>query len=288
MTLHPTVAHKLTFLLALGGVVALAGCPDDSEPGEETDTDTDTDSDTDADTDADTDTDTDTDTDIGPVTSVTGTVYDGSGGVLADAQIRFCRGAICLTPEPDATGAFTIPEVEAAPHSFEVLVPTDPTRATGLAVVNLEEGVPKDIVMYVPQLDTPSPLTANTEWHDVGAGLRVELAEDDLETPPFFDPATEVAGVRVDEQYWPTLDGLTNVHAVWFLEPFDYPAANGGIPVEIDNDFGLDAGGTYEVYVGDYTTSEWLLAGTVTENAGVLTGAADLPLMSTVVLADPQ
>jgi hypothetical protein len=286
MSKTPTFARNLLVLAALAGVAALAGCPSDDPDTDPQEGDTDTD--TDADTDADTDTDTDTDTDPGPVTSVTGTIYDGTGSVLSGAAIRFCRGELCLTPTPDASGVFTIPEVQAFPHSFEVLVPGSTTRATGLTVVELEEGVPKTLAMYVPNLDAPSPLNATAEWHDVGTGLRVQLAEDDLETPPFFDPATEVAGVRLDSQYWPTIDGLTNVHAVWFLEPFDYPAANAGIPVEIDNDLGLTAGGTYEVYVGDYTTSEWILAGTVTENAGVLTGDALLPLMSTVVLTDPQ
>ena len=270
-----SIARKLPILLAFSGVVALAGCPEDEPDPVEADTDTDTDS--------------DTDTDLpGPTTTVSGTVYDAAGAPLAGAQIRFCRGELCLTPAVDASGTFDIPEVQAFPHSFEVLVPGDAARATGFAAVTLEEDVPKQLTMYVPNLDAPSALGATAEWHAVGAGLRVQLDTSSLETPAFFPDATEVAGVLVDPSIWPPLDGLTNAHAVWFTSPFDYPAAGTGIPVEIDNTFGLTAGGTYEVYVGDYTTSEWLFAGTLTESGGVLTGDAQLPLMSTVVLTDPQ
>ncbi|MEZ4317282.1 MAG: carboxypeptidase-like regulatory domain-containing protein [Myxococcota bacterium] len=264
----------------------LGGCPTTDETPEESDTDTDTDTDTDADADTDTDADSDADTDL-PLTNVSGTIYDGSGAALQGAQIRFCRGELCLNASSGADGTFAIPDVQAFPHSFEVLVPTDATRATGFAAVTLEEGVPKALSMHLPTLDTPSPLAATAAWHTVGTGLRVQLATGDLTTPPFLPDATAVAGARVDSTQWPTLDGLTNVHAMWFTSPFDYHAP-GGIPVEIDNDMGLTAGGTFEVYVGDYESSSWILAGTVTENAGVLSGSAMLPLMSTVVLADPQ
>ncbi|MCA9298260.1 MAG: hypothetical protein KDA28_04295, partial [Phycisphaerales bacterium] len=92
-------------------------------------------------------------------------------------------------------------------------------------------------------------------------------------------------GVRVDSTQWPTVDGLENIHAMWFTSPFDYHGV-AGIPFEITNDMGLTAGGTYEVYVGDYESSSWILAGSVTESGGVLTGT--MPLMSTVVITDPQ
>lgn len=246
----------------------------------------DTDSDpVDTDTDVPTDTDIDDTGVVGPRTEVSGVVLDLDGDPVVDAQIRFCRGALCLNGTTDAAGAFGFESVQAFPHSFEVIGP-NATYATGFAAVTLQEDVPKALTMYLPTLGTPSPLQATATWHDVAPGLRVELAASDLETPPFLDDATEIAGARVPVDRFPTYDGISDVKAMWYLEPFDYPVP-AGAPLEITNDFGAIDGETYRVWVGSYEASEWLDAGTLTVTAGVLTGAAELPLISTIALSGP-
>ena len=52
---------------------------------------------------------------------------------------------------------------------------------------------------------------------------------------------------------------------------------------------GLPSGNSYEVWVGSYEESEWLVAGTVTVNVDgtYLEGNALLPLTSTVALVVP-
>ena len=264
-------------------VLFLVGCPtDDSTPVE---ADADTDADTDADADA--DTDADSDTDPGEFTNVSGVVTDGSGAPLADAQIRFCRLELCLNGNTDSAGSFSFDNVQAFPHSFEVIGPAGAGLATGFTVVTLEADTPKNLDMALLPLGAASPLGGSPTWHEIGDGLQVELATGDLITPPFLPDATEVAGVRVPSTAYPTIDGLENVIALWYVSPFDYEGPAAGIPATIDNDFGLPEGGTYEVYVGDYATSSWLPAGTVTNTGGVLSGAS-LPLMSAVALTEVQ
>jgi hypothetical protein len=261
-------------------VLVLMGCPSGDTDPVEADTDTDTD------TDADTDTDTDTDTDVGPVTQVAGVVTDGAGTSVVGAAIRFCRGAICLTAETNADGVFELVDVQAEPHSFEVVPVEGSGLITGFTVVELVADVPKSIAMGLPVRSAPSPLGPSPAWLAAGVGLRVQAASTDLETPPFLPDATELVGARVPTERWPTMDGLTDVKAVWFLEPFDYPAP-GGLPVEFDNDFGANDGEIYQVMVGSYEASAWVEAGTVTANGALLTGSAELPLVSTVVLVGP-
>ncbi|MCA9566773.1 MAG: carboxypeptidase regulatory-like domain-containing protein [Myxococcales bacterium] len=258
----------------------LLGCPPATTPTEEADTDTDTDAD------SDTDTDTDADTDTTPRTDVMGVVTGADDTPIADAQIRFCRGQLCLNASTDTTGAFHFDQVAAEPTSLEVLGPFGAGYATSFAAVELTEGVPRTFDVTLLLHDTPSTLNATAEWHTVGTGLRIEAAVSDLHPPAFVDPATEVAGVFVPDAQHPPLDGLTDVVAVWFLEPFDHHAPN-GLPMEIDNTFGLAEGDTVQVRVGDYASSTWLDAGTLTVSSGVLTGSARLPLLSTVVITGP-
>lgn len=220
-----------------------------------------------------------------PRTDVTGSVVDSTGAAIEGALIRFCRGALCLDGQTDATGAFGFEDVLAAPTSLEVLTPDGGGYATAFAPIELEEDTPRAVTVTLLMPDAPSALGETAAWHAVGTGLRIEAAAADIEPPLFVDPATEVAGVFVPAAAHPPLDGLENVLGVWFVGPFDHHAPN-GLPVEIDNSFGLGEGDTAHLWVGDYATSEWIDAGTLTNTGDVLSGTT-LPLLSTVVLTAP-
>lgn len=220
-----------------------------------------------------------------PRTDVTVQVTDEAGGAIEGAQIRFCRGDLCLNGSTDAAGAHAFEQVVAEPTSLEVLGPDGSSYAVAFSAVTLEEDVPRTFEVTMLALDTASPLTDTADWHTVGAGLRIQAAASDLEPPPFIDAATEVAGVAVPVASHPPLDGLTDVQGVWFLDPFDHHST-AGLPVEIDH--AATDGDVYRVYVGDYASSTWIDAGTLTATGGVLTGDARLPLLSTVVLSGPE
>ena len=65
-------------------------------------------------------------------------------------------------------------------------------------------------------------------------------------------------------------------------------ATNGGLPVRFRNLWSLSDGATYEVWVGSYKDSAWLNAGSVTVSGEYVSGDAMLPLLSTIVLVDPN
>lgn len=261
MSLRPLVLLPLALLL---------GCPSETPDPTETDTPAPTG---------------DTATPAGARTDVTGTVRGTDGSPIEGALIRFCRGALCLNGETDAAGAFGFEDVEAAATSLEIIAPDGTDYATAFSAVELEEDVPRSFEMTLLQPDVPSTLGAEPTWHTVGTGLRVEASAADIEPPLFVDPTTEIHGVFVPEADHPELDGLTGVLGVWFVGPFDHHAPN-GLPMEIDNTFGLSEGDTVTVRVGDYASSTWLDAGTLTVSGDVLTGTT-LPLLSTVVITQP-
>ncbi len=221
-----------------------------------------------------------------PLTDVTGEVLDVAGSPIAEAQIRFCRGSLCLNGSTDDQGRFGFERVVAAPTSLEVIGPFGSTYATAFSAVLLEEEVPRHFVVTLLERDPPSPLTADPVWHDVGAGLRIEASSAAIEPPAFVDPATEVWGVFVPEEHHPPLDGLEQVLAVWFVGPFDHHAPD-GLPIQIEGTYGLAEGEQVRVRVGDYASSSWLDAGTLTVTGTGLQGDARLPVLSTVVITGP-
>jgi hypothetical protein len=120
---------------------------------------------------------------------------------------------------------------------------------------------------------------------EVAPGIRVTVGQGELEPPSPFDPApTEITGAAVPQALWVPTDGISGtVLGQWFLGPFDTPAS-AGLPIAFDDAWTLGDGATLRVYVGSYEASAWLDAGTVTSAGGVLSGDAELPLLSTVLL----
>lgn len=219
---------------------------------------------------------------------LTGSVLDGSGSPVNKAQIRFCRGDACRNDFSDAGGVFDFEEVHVDWHALEIVPPLNSSgMATAFAPVMFETDESRTIDIYLPELDPPTPLPATPAEIEAGAGLFVTVGIDDLEEPLFFDPATEISGILVDEAQQMPVDLPGTVVAMWYLAPFDYHAA-AGLPVRFANSWALPEGNTYKVMLGSYGDQRWIDAGSVTVSGDWLEGDASLSLLSTVVLLEEE
>lgn len=211
----------------------------------------------------------------------------GPSGPLANANIRFCRGAECRYFTTEADGTYAFSDVLVAWHSLEIVPPPGSGLATAFAALEFQTDQSRTVDISIPALDSPQALGARKEL-ELGSGLLVTVGADDLEPPLFVDPATEAAGVQVPEAQWPPIDRPGEVLALWYTVPFDHTAVPAeGLPVRIENQWDLPKGQTYQIWVASYRDSAWLDAGTLTVGAdGYLTGDAALPLLSTVALVE--
>lgn len=233
---------------------------------------------------------TDTDTDTGEDRSATlnGTVTDPSGAPLDGVQLRLCRNIVeCINNNTDASGTYSYPDVAVDWHSFEVLPPASrPDLSTAFAPVQLatQETRTLDVKLLAPTHEVTLSTTAAE--HEVAAGLHLTVATTDLEPPLFAPDPDEIHGLFVRAADRVPMDEGFAVHAMWYLEPFNYKAS-GGLPVRIveDPSWGL-TGTDYRVRVGSYDDSAWIDAGTLTLAGGQLTGTAALPLIGPVILTD--
>ncbi len=214
-------------------------------------------------------------------------VVDEAENPVVAADVRFCRGPVCLFAESDAEGRFGFDDVVVDWHSLEVIPPEGSSGlATVFAPIDFQTNESRGIDLTMPPLDPATALPTTAAPLQVGAGLQIALAAGDLEPPTFVDEATEVAGVRLtDDQYVPLDDVQGTVVAMWFLDPFDHePTVD--VPMTFTNDYNLAELTELRVIVGDYTTSQWLEAGTLIVKSGALQGDVKLPVTSTVVLLD--
>lgn len=214
-------------------------------------------------------------------------VFDAVDAPVEEAGVRFCRGPLCLFADSDDEGRFGFENFAEEWHSLEVIPPMGTTGlATAFVPLGFQPETLRELTLTLPPLDAATTLTGTAQAAQIGAGLTMEIATGDLEPPTFVDPATEVAGVRLTEdQFVPVDDQDGSVVAQWFLQPFDHKAV-GDIPLTFANDYSLPDGSELKVIVGDYTSSSWLDAGTLTVAAGELVGTVNLPVTSTVVLLD--
>lgn len=232
------------------------------------------------------------DTGTFPTTSTTqnnsarlqGTVR-GPSGPLAEADIRFCRGTQCRYYTTEADGAYTFDDATVAWHSLEIVPPESSGLATAFAPIELLDQQDRTIDLTLVPLETSTPLGAPAEIA-LGSGLLVTLGAADLEPPLFVDPATHAGGTQVPAELWPPIDQPGTVIALWYTEPFDHQAVPaGGLPIRVENQWGLTEGSAYDVWVGSYKDSAWLPAGSlVADPNGILVGDAALPLLGTVAL----
>jgi len=271
--------------VACGGSDDKAG--DTGTTGGDADTDADADSDADSDADADTDADTDTDTDTDvtfDVGTLSGTLTT-EGGSLVDNPLKLCRGVNCLTENTDTSGDYAFSNVVADWHSFEI-VGFD-GRATVLVPVEIGPDEVFSLDVNVPLLDPATPMPSSSTEVEMGEGLLLTIAGSDIEPPLLVDPATEVAGVRVPMEDWIPVLGAGEVLDQWYLSPYHHKAINGGLPIRFENLWKLKDGESYEVWVGSYDDSAWIVAGTVTAQGGYLDGGVTIDEVSTIALVKP-
>ncbi|MBX2800573.1 MAG: carboxypeptidase-like regulatory domain-containing protein [Myxococcales bacterium] len=220
---------------------------------------------------------------------LSGTVTDESGAPMPDVNIRFCNAGGCRVADTDAAGAYTFDEVLVEWHALEMRPPLDSEGlATTYVPVAFATDQTRSVDVVMPRLDAATPLPASTPaWIDAGEGLSLQVAADMLEAPTFEDPATDLAGVRLDETWYPVIDLEGTVVAMWYLSPFEHHAQD-GIPARLDNLYELADGQQLEVYVGSYNERRWIPSGTVTAQGKELVGDVSLDYTSTVLLVAPE
>lgn len=237
----------LLVLMACNGDVA-----DTSDTGKsETDTDTDTDGDTDADADTDADGDADTDTtatgDTGeplpPGPGVGGTLIDGAGNPIADAQILACTHTYCLTADsgPDGWFWFSVdPDTAFAmkTHEDRNVVPRrgaglEPAVVVGSAAVTIGDLCQPDLPTGVAW-GTDDPQTFET------AGLTLTLSRADVSLAILedYDDVATVALTEACRPSYPDL-GAETVEAVYAVHPF---AATSTSPIAVSAPSALPVG----------------------------------------------
>ncbi len=218
---------------------------------------------------------------------LTGTVT-GPDGPMEGVNVRFCRGLLCRNAQTEASGVYVYDQVAVAQYALEIVPPAGSGLTTACLPLTFASGEQRVVDLELLPHDPPSRLGSAREDHATGAGLYLTLSADDLATPDFEDPATEVAGVAVPDSAWGPVDGITGtVLGMWYLEPFNYPAADpGGIPARFTDAWSTTEGTTLEVYVAQYPDGIWVSAGTASPEGGDLVGAS-LPFLSTVLLVQP-
>jgi hypothetical protein len=260
----------------LAMAVLFAGCGDSGDTSG---------ADGDSDTDSDTDTDTDTGDGGGGETETTPQeltlhMVDAGGSPLSGVRVNFCNTTGCRTTTTAADGLAYYDNVLLTPYSLEPLPVDGSGLATPYVPLQFATDEVKEFTLVMPPLGAGTVLGASQEVDIDGLLLTVSLAA--IEAPPFSDPPTEIAGVRVDPTALPPIALPGTVLGVWYLSPFNYTAPS-GLAARFDNTFGLTDGATAHVYVGSYDAFDWVDGGEVTAAGGYLTGAS-IPLLSTVVL----
>ena len=217
------------------------------------------------------------------------TVLDGAGQPLGGAKVRFCRAELCLIATSDVAGEFCIPEAVPGWHAFEV---RGPRCSEGYAIsyvpVTYDPDEQRTFEMVVPNLGDATALPATPTEIEAATGIFVTIGADSLTTPKFEEDATEIAGVRLTEAQFPTVDLPGTPMAMWYLSPFEY-SADPGLPVRFANDLGLEDGTTLELWIGSYKEQNWLDGGTVTVKGDWIEGTdSRIPVTSTVLLQMPE
>lgn len=260
-------------------VLALVGCSGTGTDDGPTDEGSPTDSPSETDT-----TETDTPTVTEDISAGLSGTITGTGGPLADVDLRLCRGLVCRNGLTDGGGAFDFPDVVVDWHSFEIVGPSG--YATAFAPLRFDTDQHRTVdVTLVPATAHEVPATRGAV--QVAPGVHLTVGEGDLEPPTPFDPApSEITGAAVPEAAWMPVDEVPGtVLGVWYLGPFDTPAApSAGLPIAFDNTWALADTTTLRVYVGSYLDSAWVDAGTVTVTGTTISGDAALPHLSTVLL----
>jgi hypothetical protein len=254
-------------LLLIALLPACTGAPADTDP-----------KDTDAiDTEQTTESDSEFESDVPESGStLTGTLTTEGGAALTDdVRVQFCRNTACRQASVEA-GVYTLNGIDGGPGSFEVVPLEEGSELiTVFLPITVEDQGSRTLDVVVPEVDLAEPLPGVAAALNVADGLSVTVSASQLTAPSPFDPApTELAGT-VATSFAPPTEGLTGtVHAVYYLEPFNYEAS-APLTVTIRNDFGL-TDGQAELYAAVYATYSWEKVGDlIDDGAGGLILADD-------------
>ncbi len=217
-----------------------------------------------------------------PTGSVEGVVAGPDGAPRAGVTVTLCHGA-CRFADTGADGAFRFDAVAPDRYALHFTTFGDGGLADVLVAIDVADGEQRVLEAPVPRavlgpaVQVPSPAEV-----EVVPGLFASVDPAAVDMPPFGPDAVEIAGAR--PATWPPGLPAGDVLDVVYLAPFD-AAATPGLPLRVDNRWGLAPGETVAVWASRYLDDAWVDAGTLTvsTDATELTGGA-VPVFSTVVL----
>jgi len=230
--------------------------------------------------------------DDGPADPMTAALYgslvDGSGAALANADIKLCTSLQCKTAEPDANGAFEFVDIEGAMFAFEVKGHAE-NSATIMTFIELDMEEVHTIAepVMVPTFSSTADLGSTTTI-TVDGGLNISATADGYELPFGTDVEEKLKGVKMDPATagLPMDDVSGEVVGLWYLGTWD-TAIDPAWTFTIDELAGVEAGDTLKVMSGDYFGITWIDEGTATVgDGGSVTADAGtgISFLSTLVL----
>jgi len=223
------------------------------------------------------------DTDTTPATAMVQGVVVGPDGLPREGvTVTLCHG-MCRFADTDASGAFRWDEVAAQTYALHFTTFSDGGLADVLLAIDVADDEQLTLAEPVPlaTLGGATPVSTNTEV-EVAAGVFLTVDPGSVDLPP-FGPETLIVAGAVPAAHPPGLpDG--EILEVVYVDPFD-ATAEPGLPLRIENRWGLAPGETVDVWASSYADYAWIDGGTLTvqPDSIELTGGA-LPVLSTFVL----
>jgi hypothetical protein len=220
--------------------------------------------------------------------SVSGTVLDLGGNAVVDARTNVCREA-CQFDYTDTDGSYAIIGLKPWPATYYIAPPDGLGLAHPLVPLTLGDAEQRALHAVVPPLDPGRPIPTTAAEVEVTDGLYLTLGVDTLTPAAFTELGDEVAAVLVPEGARLPVEIEGSVVALWYLDPFEATAER-GIPVRIDNAWGLPPGQALELHFAHEPYDPgWELAGTlvVSLDGTRLEGDATIGILTTLALIDP-
>ena len=217
-----------------------------------------------------------------------GSIVDGSGAVMAMANVKLCTPLQCKTTEPDGDGNFDFVDIEGATFALEIKGENaNSATVMGFIELAMEEVRTIEAPIVIPDFQTTDDLGA-AGTINVDGGLNVTV--DTSYEPPFgSDVEEKLKGVQMTDPASSglPLDGIEGeVVALWYLGTWN-TAIPDGWSFTIDSLEGVAEGDSLTVLTGDYFNSAWVNEGTASVGAdGAVTAdpGTGITFLSTLVL----
>lgn len=222
-----------------------------------------------------------------------GDVVDTSGAPITEGlRVQYCRGDQCLVA-CFVEGEYVFGGLDAGAGSLELVPLGDSDLATAFVPVTVGDSGSTGVDVTVPTLGAAITLAGTPAEVEPVTGLFITLGDASLTPPPLKDPATEIAGVDATA-HAPPIDSLEGtVEALYYLDPFDYPAvgcddddegtACETLPVRVDDAWTLGTEG--ELWRADYYTAQWIKIGDLVDDGdGKLEAVEGLDRISTLAV----